>query len=734
MPVPLGVQRGVPLDLTLTGTNLAEPTGLWIGFPGKVTIPTDKNNGKDNANLRVHLEVPKDAPLGFYPIRLATTRGISNFRLFCIDDLPQVIEVDTNRTPSTAQPVQFPCVVVGRTDAEISDYYKVTVKAGQRLSFEVLGRRLGSALDAQLSLIDPRTHKELAYSNDAPGLQTDPRLTYSFKEAGDYLIEIRDTRWAGGGDFYYRLRIGDFPCATTAVPMAAKRGSQAVVSFAGPVVEGVAPVTVAVPPDPTVHSLWVTPRGANGLAGWPVALGVSDLTELVEQEPNNEPAKATRIAAPGAVTGRFQTKGDVDCYVFASKKGQRWIIQSQSHEFNSPTEIYMLLKDAKGNQLAVTNPAMDPRLDFTAPADGDYYIVVEDLIFAGGPDETYRITLEPYEPGFDVALGIDRYDVHPGSVVAIPIQTVAYRDYNGPIELSVTGHPGLSGQVVLHPHPPVPNQPVGWLFLSAKPDVPAGPYQVVVLAKAMINGKSVVKEANIQGVIRQELGGLPYPPQQLMEPVGVAVTEKAPFLLTAKLDSPEVARGLPASVTLTATRVAGFAEEIVVAALGLRPNMAPALKNIPKSQNEVKIQLTPAADFPLGEHVVGFTGKVKFQNKDFTLTAGPVNLQVTMPFDLKVEPAPLKITAGAKGKIKVTATRKGGYTGPIGLEVRNLPANVTAAKGTIVMGQTAVELEISAAANAAVGDKGDVNVLGTATTAANQQSPTPNFTVSIGKK
>ena len=48
MPAPLGIQRGTHLDLTLTGNNLVEPTGLWTSFPSKVTIPTTNNNGKDS--------------------------------------------------------------------------------------------------------------------------------------------------------------------------------------------------------------------------------------------------------------------------------------------------------------------------------------------------------------------------------------------------------------------------------------------------------------------------------------------------------------------------------------------------------------------------------------------------------------------------------------------------------------------------------------------------------------
>src|SRR5262245_58501798 len=74
---PCGMQRGTKQEILLTGTNLAGPTQLWTSFPGHVTIPTENNNGKDNAKLRVVLEVPKDAPLGFHTLRLATARGLS---------------------------------------------------------------------------------------------------------------------------------------------------------------------------------------------------------------------------------------------------------------------------------------------------------------------------------------------------------------------------------------------------------------------------------------------------------------------------------------------------------------------------------------------------------------------------------------------------------------------------------------------------------------------------------
>ncbi|MFO0930854.1 MAG: hypothetical protein U0736_28130 [Gemmataceae bacterium] len=204
------------------------------------------------------LDVPKDAPLGFHTVRLATRRGMSNARLFCVDDLPQVTEAANNHDPKTAQPVPVPCVVVGRADAEVIDYFKIAVKANQRVSFEILGRRLGSGFDPQLTLLDAATGRELpgGHSNDAPGLQTDARLHYQFKADGEVLVAVRDVSYHGGGDFHYRLRIGDFPCATAAVPLAIRRGTKAAVRFAGPYVDGVAPVEQARPTRPSRPSRW----------------------------------------------------------------------------------------------------------------------------------------------------------------------------------------------------------------------------------------------------------------------------------------------------------------------------------------------------------------------------------------------------------------------------------------------------------------------------------------------
>jgi hypothetical protein len=627
--VPLGMQRGTTLELTLTGNNLAEPTGVWTSFPAKASIPNDGNNGKDNGKLRVRLEVPKDAPLGFHTIRLATRRGMSNQRLFCIDDLPQVLESAANHTPSTAQTVSPPCVVAAKADAETSDYFKFHAAAGQRLSFEILGRRLGSPFDPQLQVFDANG-RELpnAYSNDAPGLQTDARLTYTFKTAGDYLVAVRDVSYRGGDDFHYRLRIGDFPCATTTLPLAAKRGGKVSVRFAGPNVEGVAPLEVTTPTDPAVAFLALAPRGGNGLHGWPVYLALSDVEETLEQEPNHEAKKANRIPVPGAVTARFEQKGDSDTFVFALKKGVRYTIETEAHEFGSPTEVYMTLHDAKGAKLQASDPNKAARLDFTPPADGEYTLHVEHLHLWGGPDEVYRVSVVPFEPGFDLTVGLDRFNAAQGGKLSIPI-LAPRRDFNGPIEISVLGPKGIDGKLaVAAGKAPPPNQPLGTLVLNVAPDVPVGPYTFQIQGKATIEGKTIIKLASVRNIVRQELANLPFPPPLTYTSFGLAVTEKPPFALTAKLDAASYQPGKPATLTVTATRVPGFTAEIALNAAGLPPGVTAMLKNIPANQNEIKLTLTLTPQAKIGQAAVVLSGKSKHQGRDATAAAPPVTLVV----------------------------------------------------------------------------------------------------------
>ena len=90
---------------------------------------------------------------------------------------------------------------------------------------------------------------------------------------------------------------------------------------------------------------------------------------------------------------------------------------------------------------------------------GSPILAVEHLHSWGGPAESYHLTLRPYEPGFELTVLLDRFDVPQGQTLALPI-VVTRRDYTGPIELFVEGPAGLTGTLTVAMGQPPANQPV----------------------------------------------------------------------------------------------------------------------------------------------------------------------------------------------------------------------------------------------------------------------------------
>src|SRR5262245_15455893 len=234
-PPTLGLQRGTTAEFTLPGTNFADAVAIYTTAPGvTATIPP---NQTDATKLKVSLAAAAEGPIGLFQLRVATKNGVSNFRPFCLDDLPEIAKAGDISKKDKAQVLRGPCVVTGTAAAEAADYYKVAVKPGQKLMLEVLARRIGSPCDPVIILHDAKTLRELPalYADDTPGLQGDCRLALPNKEAAEYIVEVRDMTYQGGPTFGYRLRVGEFPAAATAFPLAVHfRQTLPAIGFTGP--------------------------------------------------------------------------------------------------------------------------------------------------------------------------------------------------------------------------------------------------------------------------------------------------------------------------------------------------------------------------------------------------------------------------------------------------------------------------------------------------------------------
>ncbi len=625
----LGAKRGATVELTLTGANLLEATGVWNSFAGKATILPDQ---KDATKLKVKFEIPADATVGFHTFRVATKAGISNVRPFSIDDLPEVEEKPGNNKKDTAQVLLAPCVVIGTATAEAADYFRVPVKAGQSITIEAVGRRLGSPIDPVIILSDAKG-QELPglYADDTPGLQTDARIKYSSPTDGEIVVEIRDTTYRGGADFAYRLRIGGFDGATTAFPLAVERGKKSDVGFAGPGLDAVKPVSVTA--GPGVEVVNVAPLRTGGQSGIAVPVMVHDYPELVEQEPNGEIAKANALPIPGGISAKFGEKNDVDFFRCAGKKGQKLVIAALTYELNAPTEVLLKVLDPKGAELVKSNPQQPGvRLEYTPAADGDFFISCEQTNYTHGPNEVYHLSVLPAAPDFTVALGLDRTDVALGATGTIPIAGIVRTNgFAGPVELTLVGIDGVTGTLTIPvAAAPKPEAPL-FMPISAKAGAKLGAYVGQIHAKATIDGKPVTKVVGSIDLAKAALGGMPNPPQEVTTQVAVAILPEPPFSIALTFDAPTVVKGTVLKGKVTAKRGDKFAEDIVIAAVTLPATAVPKFLPIGKAVSESAIEVTFPLTVPAGPGTFVLKGTAKVNGKDIAVQTLPVTVMVTEP-------------------------------------------------------------------------------------------------------
>jgi hypothetical protein len=146
------------------------------------------------------------------------------------------------------------------------------------------------------------------------------------------------------------------------------------------------------------------------------AFVVGQYRELLEREPGLRSTEAAHVTLPVTINGRIQADGDVDRYRVDLKAGELFSAEVMaarlggpidtnvfSGQFgNPPSDIACSILDAS---LRVLGPdgrlvadaedtfGADPALEFTAPKDGSYVVVLNHLANLGMPQFVYRLTL-----------------------------------------------------------------------------------------------------------------------------------------------------------------------------------------------------------------------------------------------------------------------------------------------------------------------------------------------------
>lgn len=501
----LGGSIGDSVTATFAGTNLKNPVDVYLDREPLHARFSPVGRGSESCTAT--FKVPKVAT-GVHALRVLTPDGITNLRPFAVDDLPAAKAEQPITKKDTPLVLKGPCICSGTTTADASDFYKLSVKAKERWTFEVVGRRLGSAIDPVLIVHDAKSFRELPglYADDTLGLQSDCRLTHTFGKDAEILIEVRDTTFRGGHG--YRLRVGDFPNAVGTFPLAAQDMAQ----------------VKLLSTDERLHKANARPgligveRGpaSRSVHGWGVSLRASPIAVRAEQEPNNDANTVEPWELPFAVSARFEKKNDRDCFAVMLKKGDKIAVAAESQEFALSTEVLLTMLDANGKELAKSDPMKLPAaIEFDAPADGRYVIVAEHLNYGYGPLEAYHLTVQHREPDAFAALGSD----HASAGGKIPVNSVTrLYGYDGPIEFKWEGADGITvkGSVPAKATP-TDKAPVQLdVTATAKPGVYFG--RIV----SQVKGRSA-HTANTLEPLKSAFAGLPVVPAEMNGMIAIHV-------------------------------------------------------------------------------------------------------------------------------------------------------------------------------------------------------------------
>jgi len=431
--LPGALEVDAETKLAIRNAPPGDPRALWTNFPAKVTPIAPSSDGHPRFAVRPD---PAVTP-GVYAVRLLTSTAVGPPILVLIDDLPTTRKTPGNASPATAQPIDFDSAVDGAFEPLTVDHYAFTGKNGQQIAIEVYAQRLGFRADPVVTLIGP-DGRELRTVDDTPGLGADIRKGATLPADGRYVIAVRDTEYAGAAELRYRLRLGDFPAVTVAIPTTDRR-RQAALAFAGPD-DG---TTLNAQPAPTPGGpAQIAVKGPAGRATAVVPIG-SGPTPKPLADVGRTRTSAIAVTLPATVAGRF-APASLPTHRFSLdlKKDQKLAVRARTRVLNSPAVLRLDLLGPDGAKLAESKPASadEGLLDATATADGQHTLIVSELTGATGPAHVYQLHLDLIQPGFTLDTETDGLTVAPGGSAKLKVK-LARLDYDGPITLSLENAP-----------------------------------------------------------------------------------------------------------------------------------------------------------------------------------------------------------------------------------------------------------------------------------------------------
>jgi len=634
-----------------------------------------------------------------------------------IGALPELSENGTNNSTETSQSIELPAAINGfiKAPAEI-DYYRFHGKKGEQLIFDVFASRMNSPLDSSLAVLSLEG-KELARNEDANGF--DSLIEFQPPEDGDYLLQLRDFRYQGGGDFKYRVYAGAIPYLDSLFPLGGRCGQSVELNLKG---HNLSLLTITNKIDPAAQpGLSEIRAQGTGLLSNARAFEIGDLPESIEIEPNDTAETATEVTVPVTINGRIGSPKDVDVFKFKSDKDQLLICEVNAQRLGSPLDALLTLTDAKGKVLAQNDDTagMDARMEFDFAKDQEYRLSIRDLNERGGSKFAYRLSIHPPEPDFLVKFFPDIPRLTRSGHATVRCEVTRTGGFAGSVRVAFEGlPPGVYGEpLVLTADTPSS----GLMVISAAADAALGSFPIQIRGGGVINGKLITHFAEpvIPGQkSRRVRRGSRSTEDQVVNDAFLTVLDTPPFVLDLLSLKAEADQDQSASIQVGAQRMNDFTNDIELVAEGYSADREPLSKNfdvpaitLKADQSRAKLILNAKPNAETGTRTVvikgtavvnGQTNTQYTQTVPLTINQIPFTLASSLPRLSVAALPPGSKSAAGEAVFSVKADRRAGFKGEIALSIEGLPDGIIAAFDKIAANQDEASVKITATDKAPV--------------------------------
>ncbi|MDP3070580.1 MAG: PPC domain-containing protein [Opitutaceae bacterium] len=678
---PAGGQRGTTVVLTLRGDRLADAQEIFFYDAG---LAVEALTETAERVVKARVRIAPDCRLGEHALRLRTATGLSALRLFYVGALPALDEKEPNDTAAKAQPVPLGTTVQGTIVAEDTDWFTVTARAGQRLSVEIEGARLGRTMFDPIVTIRDAAGKILATADASPLLGHDGFASLLAPADGNYTIQVRDAVYAGNGHAY-RLHVGTFPRPAAVFPLGGRPGETLAATFLGDPA-GDFPQTLQLPEKAGARFGVFAER--DGTAPSPNWIRVSDLPAVRDVKPAATTAQAPLLdpPAPFAFDGVLATKGEPAFLRFKAQKDQHLDFTIYARRLGSPLDSVLTVLGPKGNSLGSNDDSAgqpDSTVRVRIPEDGDYTIKIADQLGRGGPLHTFRLEVAEVRPALVLSVpDTARYDYETRKSPAVPrgnrfavLMNIARDGFNQDLRLAFDGlPPGLTATSHL-----VPGSLTSTIVLfEAAPDAPLGGTLVrpTVLAA---DPKEAAPESrfrhNVEWVRIQN--DTVYVRSEV-DRMAAAVVEELPFKIAITEPKVPLVQGGEMALQVTVERAAGFDEPITLKMI-LNPSGVSSQPEvvIPKGASTAAFKLNATARAEVRAARIAVIAGAPVKGGTAFASSQLAALEVAPPFIIgKIDFT--KVERGATARVVCTLDQKVPFEGTAIARLIGLPDHVTA--------------------------------------------------------